>query len=169
MNRLISLYTIPVIIVLILVMYFILLPIFNLPSYDEIFYASISRALMNTGHMYLNVAPQTVNNNEVLIYGPVYFFVSSIVFKIFGFGINQVRMIGFLFVILCAVICVLILKNQKLSPKWINLFLVLFLLDSVVFDSISNGRMESMATFFSLLSFLILLKRCWYAWPMVRL
>ncbi len=146
-----------VFIVIIFILHLFLLPISPLPWFDEVFFTSVTNSFLTRGDFYLDVSP-LFNDKEVLTYGPVYFVLTSIPIKIFGWGIFQFRIVNFLFSIGSVIIAAKILKNYNINNFKVLLFVVIYILDTMFSINSHSGRMDGVAVFFVLCTIFILLK-----------
>src|SRR6478735_4434527 len=121
-----------------------------LPWFDEVFFASISKSLSETGNL-VPLAYKEFWSQEILLYGPVHFLLESSSFKLFGFGIIQYRWITFFFGILVVITTVNLLKYYTSSLSLLILLFVSLVLDPFINLSMHEGRMDLVVTFFMLL------------------
>lgn len=120
------------------------LPYSPLAWYDEVYYASITHSLI-TGN---GLSLELYNNEPMVIYGPIYFLLTGVITKIFGFGIFQFRIVNLVFAFLTVILLGKVLDQLKIK-KWLNYFLQLLLLtDATFFSNSHSGRMEFVALFF---------------------
>jgi len=139
------LYLIPCAFYLILQVYS--LAIYPLPWFDEIFFASISEQFFTSGELIPSVSATAMNNSEVVLYGPVYFFIQGIFLKTLGLGMWQSRLPNFLFGIFLVYPLFKIISNSLNINKLIFFLLgvTLFLFDPFYNLSLHEGRMDLMA------------------------
>jgi 4-amino-4-deoxy-L-arabinose transferase-like glycosyltransferase len=128
-----------------------------LPWFDDTYFASISMNLVEQGNFIARISYHAQDGWEALIYGPIYFFLTGISLKIFGFGILQFRIVNLLFGFMSIWVCLKIIRLNGISRSSI-LFICVFALDPFFMLSIHEGRMELTALFFALLSFYYILK-----------
>lgn len=132
--------------------HFITLSRSPIPNFDEAFFASITRSLQNDGLLMLKMSTYPrFENEEVLFYGPVYFYLQMFITNCIGWGIFEFRLLS----LLCGfgIVAVVMLIARSLSIKGGG-FIVLFYI--LIFDpelnaSMHSARMESLA----LLNFLL--------------
>lgn len=138
------------------VYHLLLLCIPPLPWFDETFFASITASYNATGKFNLDIAPFAYNG-EILLYGPVYFWITSFVTKIFGFSIFSFRLPGVIFGFLCLWAFYKILRLH-LRKEISFLITVATAADPLFSSMMQSGRMELVALFFVLLSLYIYFK-----------
>ncbi|WMJ72176.1 glycosyltransferase family 39 protein [Cytophagaceae bacterium ABcell3] len=131
-----------------------------LPWFDETFFASISLSLAETGKLVPGVTKTIQEGREMLIHGPVYYFLGGLSFEFFGLGIFQFRIINFLFGIGLVFITARIFRNRyKDADVSLPVFLIAtFLLDPFFNLSLHEGRMDLVAAFFVFTCIYLLLK-----------
>lgn len=133
------------------------LDISPIPWFDETFFASITSSYTNSGKFLLNIAPYQYSG-ELFLYGPLYFWTTSLVTQILGFNIFSFRLTALVAGFAC------IFLFYKIVNIYINKRILLFLitaafsLDSLFNSNIHAGRMDSLALFFALLSIYLFLK-----------
>ena len=130
---------------------------FTLPWFDETYYASMADSLFRFGSLFVSVDP-IGTKGPINYYGPVYFIITGLLFKIFGINIQQFRLPGLLFGFGIIVITIMILRQNKIKGGIILLACMALSLDHWFNQEIHNGRMDSTALFFILLSFYFILK-----------
>jgi hypothetical protein len=116
-----------------------------LPWFDEVFFADISNAYKEAGKFNLQMSPN-IFRSEILFYGPVYFFIQSLIIKYFGLDIVQFRMLNFLAGILLALVFRVIILNLTKNKGISNLLSLLLLIDPIFGQNIHSGRMDMVAT-----------------------
>ena len=127
-----------------------------MPWFDEVWFASITNSLVKTGKFMLDICPLQTQK-EVLIYGPVYFLLTSVSIKLFGFSILSFRLVNFAFGIANLFIFYKIIQFFIKDKTWALLTIILIAFDNIYNSNIHGGRMDSVALFFYLLSLLIIL------------
>jgi len=139
-------------------LHFITLSIFPLPWYDETYMAAIGKAFLETGDFTKTLALYTDIPTQDLRYGPVYFFFVAFVFKFFGFGIFQYRLISLFAGFWTLWLTYKLFKSEK-NSEVNTIALVAFLaIDSFYFRCMHEGRMDLLASGFMLSASLLLLK-----------
>ena len=126
--------------VLYVIFHLLTLDISPLPWFDETFMLNIAKNKIDTGAYLFTIAPPYESgNNEALIYGPLYFIISTTVLKIFGVGIFQYRIVGVFFAFLVLLISYFTARK--------NSFFLIFLLalDPLFLAASHSGRMDTMA------------------------
>lgn len=129
-----------------------------LPWFDEVFFASISKNLLEFGTFVPEVSKETLKNEEVYLYGPIHFFLESFSFRIFGFGIFQYRWITFAFGIITILATAALFRLYHPSFKHYALLILLFALDPFMNLSMHEGRMDLPAVAFVLMAVYFLIK-----------
>lgn len=146
--------------------HFCTLAISPFPWYDEIWYCGITNSFLENGRFFGTSAPLFNNGAEILTYGPVYFVLTSVVIKIFGWGAFQFRIVSFLFGIGVLFVSYLILNMFQKNKKALVFFLVIIASDYTLGQNIHSGRMDLVAIFFALLSFFFLLSETKKLFPL---
>jgi 4-amino-4-deoxy-L-arabinose transferase-like glycosyltransferase len=125
-----------------------------LPWFDETFFASISLSFLKTGTFVPGVTKTVQGHIECLLHGPVYYYLTALSFKVFGFGIFQFRLINLLSGFLLVGLTIYVFqKIYRPINKTIPLFLaIVFLLDPFFNMVLHEGRMDLLTTSFALLS-----------------
>lgn len=128
-----------------------------IPYFDDTFFASISHTFTQTGEMRLSVSPLWMSG-PVYLYGPIYFYAQRLVYEVLGFGILQSRILGLGFGIGVIFVVYAIFRQAGLSKTLGFWATVLLALDPTMVLSMHSGRMDGMALFLILVSFLLLQK-----------
>lgn len=129
-----------------------------LPWFDEVFFSSISKSFLDNGNFIASVSETIRGERESLAYGPIYFWLNSFLFKTFGFGIWQGRIINALAGIGTIVFTALNFKDKEKSlPFSLSLGLT-FLLDPLLHQTLTGGRMDWLAILLVLFSLYFLKK-----------
>lgn len=127
------------------------LDLYPLPWEDDTTFASISLSFEKTGTFFCPVAHDARNYKEVLHYGPLYFILGGTLFKLFGVSIWVFRLLSLFGGLFCAYYLFRLIKQQE--QGYIPIFAaLLFLLDPFIQVSMHEGRMDLLATGFSLAS-----------------
>lgn len=130
-----------------------------LPWFDEVYFASIADNLINNGSFVPEIASSARNGRPALTYGPVYFFLTGLSMKFFGFGIGQFRIIALLSGLLCVRLTYSIVKSQVSSESWKYKILIISLLTDPFFSlAFHQGRMDLTALCFCLVAIFYFLK-----------
>lgn len=129
-----------------------------LPWFDETFYVSITRSLLEGKGFMLQVCPIQTEGKEVLTYGPIYFLLTGLSFSIFSFGIFQFRIVALLFTALSIFVFSKILKQLSISKSIIRLLILLLAFDVIIIQNGHSGRMDMVALFFALTAWWAYLK-----------
>jgi Dolichyl-phosphate-mannose-protein mannosyltransferase len=125
-----------------------------LPWFDEICFTSMTQDYI-LHHTLFDTSRTVSQNEQVLAYGPVYFFLQSLVARCFGFGIFQFRSLNLLAGIADLAIVYRLCRHLRFSTLAATLVLVLLALDPAFNQDLHSGRMEFVTLFF-LLSALLL-------------
>jgi 4-amino-4-deoxy-L-arabinose transferase-like glycosyltransferase len=96
-------------------------------------------------------------DKPVYLYGPVYFLLLGSLFELFGIGIAQARLLGLLSGFGIVAVGFLILRKVRVQTPLALGTCALMALDPTFHQNIHAGRMDSMALFFILTSFYLLL------------
>jgi len=121
-----------------------------LPWFDETFYASITKSLLEGKGFLLEVCPIQTEGKEVLTYGPIYFLLTGLSFTLFGFGVFQFRIVALVFAALSIYIFSKILKQLSVNKSISRLFILLLAFDVIIIQNGHSGRMDMVALFFAL-------------------
>ena len=123
-----------------------------LPWFDETFMASITDSLQAENTYHIKYAP-FLQESEFLIYGPVYFLLQKLLLQVIGFGIYQFRLLNFI-AGLCFIWLIYNFVKNHVSKATV-LFIIIAILNEPVFArSLHSGRMDFVALFFLLLSYI---------------
>ena len=129
------------------------LAISPLPWFDETFFASMTASFNSTGELNLLAAPFAYDG-EMLLYGPVYFWITSLFTQILGLDIVSFRLPGVIFGFLS--ILVFYKVARLFLPKQITCLAVVALSFDPLFNAnMHSGRMDMVALFFALASIFI--------------
>ncbi|MCF4102167.1 glycosyltransferase family 39 protein [Gillisia sp. M10.2A] len=139
------------------VFHLLTLKISPIPWFDETFFASLTSSYTSVGEFNLDIAPYE-HNDELLLYGPIYFWITSWVTRIIGFGIFSFRLTGLIASFCCIFIFYKILSLYLTKRNLVYLITAAFALDSLFNSNMHTGRMDSLALFFALSSIYIYLK-----------
>ena len=130
-----------------------------MPWFDETYFASMARNFLQTGDFFAPVCPlMDYYYPQSKAYGPGYFVLLAGVFKIFGFGILQVRTPGLLLGFGFILIGYRLLKDSGCNAWLRNIFFLTLLFDPIFLQNIHSGRMDSLALFLSGLGSLFVLR-----------
>lgn len=144
-----------IVVILVVIWHFWSLQYSPLPWFDETFFASITHSLMNGQGFHLAVCPIQTNGEQVLIYGPVYFLLTTLSSSIFGFGIMSIRMVNLIGAIISLFIFYRIIRQLSL-PTWVTISVTLLLMFDFIFNqNAHSGRMDLLALAFFLGAILI--------------
>jgi 4-amino-4-deoxy-L-arabinose transferase-like glycosyltransferase len=125
------------------------------PYFDDTYFASIGETFARTGELRLDVSP-LLAEGPVYLYGPVYFLAQGAMFRALGVGIFQNRVLGLVFGIGVVVVVFASLCQAGIRGPVARWICVLLALDPTLNLSLHSGRMDNVALFFILASFLLL-------------
>lgn len=134
---------------LIIIINLLLLSYSPLPWFDEIYFTGITNSLLTNGTFHLSAFP-LYDTGEILTYGPVYFFLTGLSVKLFGWGVFQFRIVNFLFALGCIFLSWRILRLYYKEKFTGILFILLYITDPMFTTNSHSGRMDSVALFFIL-------------------
>ncbi len=123
-----------------------------LPWFDETFFVSITKALLNGHGFMLEVCPIQTEGKEVLTYGPVYFSFTGLSFLIFGTGIFQFRIVALFFAALSIAVFSRMASRLKMGIVVTRILSLLLIFDVITVQSSHSGRMDMVALFFGLVA-----------------
>lgn len=123
--------------------------------YDEVCLSSESLAFSELGGIYLTANPH-IFSGQVLHYGPIFFILSSWFIKIFGFGIFQFRLLGWI----CGLFIIFYqaFKVSSMSNRQVLIFILLLLSDVTILSASHHGRMETLAIAFIMPAYFMVFK-----------
>lgn len=126
-----------------------------MPWFDETFFASIAHHYWHHNSFVPEISSTIMQHQPILIYGPLYFKLTSLSFTFFGFGIWQFRIVNFLFGLL-AIVLVILIKNKSLGTPLFKKndvwWCLLLLADPFITLCLHEARMDFMALVFVLLA-----------------
>lgn len=130
-----------------------------MPWFDETYFASMTLHFQKTGEFMPQIGPMLEYfYPQSKAYGPAYFLVVASSFKLFGFGMIQMRMPGLLFGFLSLLLIYKILSLSNIWAGFKNFVFILTLFDPIYLQNIHSARMDSMALFFVLSGIYFLLR-----------
>lgn len=124
-----------------------------LPWFDEVFFANMTKSFQTTGKLYLAMSTGQYEGQEIIHYGPIYFYTQAFVTKWLGFGLWQFRALNFLAGIGIFTIIILIARRLSLNSNLIYVLFFFLISDPAIFANMHSGRMDSLAMFLFLLGF----------------
>ncbi len=134
------------IVLLLVLVHIITLTKSPIPWFDETYFASLSLSLSEGNGFEAPVSPLLeVHNPQAKAYGPGYMLLNATVFKIFGFGIFQNRMLGLLSGFLSIWVFWLFAARAGIDKAWRWPIMACLLADPIFAQSMHSGRMDSMA------------------------
>jgi len=143
---------ISVLLIIILGLIVNLFTIYTFPSwFDEAYFANISFNLAN-GRGFLQDLIPGYNNGQVLIYGPVYFFLQSQLIHLFGLDQFVFRLPNLVAGYLSIFLLYKILRDRGCNQTFCLLFLAAAIVDVSVNRNLVYGRMDLAALLFVILA-----------------
>ena len=139
-----------------------------LPWFDETYFASLALRFQRNGDFYPEIAPLLeFYYPQAKAYGPVYFILIGSMFKIWGFGIFQMRFLSLACAFVFIAIANQILKQSKVKLAYRLGFFLLMVFDTIFLQNAHSGRMDTMALCFASLGILYVMKakdKPWLMW-----
>lgn len=127
-----------------------IIPISPLPWWDDTWFASITKSVLDGEGLLKTIAP---GSSHVLTYGPVYFYLSAAFCSFFGFNIFTFKLFGVIMGLVMSGLLIWFARNHlKFSSAYTYFFAGIFLIDPFFISSILSGRPESTMLVFFLLS-----------------
>jgi 4-amino-4-deoxy-L-arabinose transferase-like glycosyltransferase len=112
--------------------------------FDEAFFASITKSFQENGNFYLRMATlDDFEKNEVLWYGPIYFYIQNLITKLLGWGIWQFRLLNLMSGIILLYIIIKISKKLNFNNNALIILLLLLVTDNEINSNIHSSRMDS--------------------------
>ena len=121
-----------------------------LPWYDEVFLASISESWIASGKLALGI--NKLRTEEILVYGPAYFYLQGSLFNLFEMNIYTVRLPAFLAG--GGIVCVtfFLLTQWGISEKSARVYCLILAMDHMFGRGMYSGRMDLIAILMILLA-----------------
>jgi len=117
-----------------------------IPWFDETYFASLSLSLSQGNGFEANVSPLLeAHNPQAKAYGPGYLLLNAAVFKAFGFGIFQNRMLGLLSGFMAILVFLKLALLCKVDKSWGWPIALCLLADPIFAQSMHSGRMDTLA------------------------
>lgn len=143
------------------VLHWWLLDLYPLPWFDEVHFAGISKSLATDGSLKSYFLTATKGEMNSVSYGPVFFTLNAFLINLFGFSIYTLRSVT-LFFGLMNLLLLYLLSVKFLVQRIIRLGIVFcFGLDAVYSTTLHEARMETLVTFFVLLSLTVFYLSDW--------
>jgi hypothetical protein len=120
---------------------------------DETYMAEITYQLMNGNGFHTQADYVSTNGFEQLIYGPVYFGITSFFVWLGGLNPFWFRLANYLAFTGVVLLMLRYLKTNK-DYKWLWLAPIILFLDNSGFDNSVSGRMEAISLLFALITYL---------------
>jgi hypothetical protein len=132
-----------------------------LPWFDELYFVNITNNFSETGKFIFDLYPwrNPPKQEEVLTYGPIYFYLTDFSWNILGKGIFQFRIVNFFFGALSIMMLFKIAQLQSIPKHFIWLAITLIITDPVLIQNSHSGRMDLVAFFFITFSLFLLLQK----------
>ena len=124
-----------------------------LPWFDEVFFANMTKSLQSSGKLYLPMSTGQYEGEEILHYGPIYFYTQAFITKWLGFGLLQFRTLNFLSGVGILVIMIQIARKLFISPTLVCFLFLFLIFDPAISSNMHSGRMDALAMFLFLLGF----------------
>ena len=125
--------------------------------YDETFTNDVAYQLAYHGKIVLNLEPDVASLDKAYLGPPLYAVFHAAIFRIFGFGIWQVRLSALFFHLLSGLLLFLAARTYFHHRGAGLLSSGLFLLDPAIVKSWRSGRRDAMAIFLGILAVYILI------------
>ncbi|MFA5925238.1 MAG: glycosyltransferase family 39 protein, partial [Methylococcaceae bacterium] len=116
--------------------------------------ASMTNSFLNGNGLALAIS----SGDQIFIYGPVYFILTTFSFLIGGVNAFSFRIINLFFAFLTIFIFYRIMGKLKINEVVKKLIVLMFLIDVIFIQNSHSGRMEFVATYFTLLCLFYYLK-----------
>jgi hypothetical protein len=126
-----------------------------MPWFDEVILQSISLDFSQNGSFKAPVAPLFFNGQNMFIYGPVYFFLQSLVFNLFGISVVTGRILNLLFSFGIILLVIFFYRKIESNSKHILLFVSIFIFDYIFNRNMHSGRMDLIPIFIAILAYFI--------------
>jgi len=124
-----------------------------LPWLDEVYFSSVADHLRLTGLFEKASIAHLVGTKAEYSYGPVFFSTLALWYQLFGLSIVSHRLFVWLFVLLSGW-ALFKIANKSVKNSWLQVFIpLLFFFDPFIDLASHQGRMDSMALFFVLLTY----------------
>ncbi len=131
------------------------LPLSPMPWYDEVILQSISLDFLQHGTFRAPVDPLYNTGQSNYIYGPVYFFLQSLIFKSTGISVIGGRLFNFIFSFGIVLLVLFFLKKIDSNSKHIVLIIAMFIFDYIYNRNMHSGRMDLIPVFMAILAYFI--------------
>ncbi len=129
------------------------LPLFPLPWQDETYNVSLTLSFMESGMFIPKVAYYTTGLLNDVRYGPVFFTLATLFFKVFGVGVFSFRLVSFLSGMGVLWATYRLGKQMPLPEGVLRAGVALLALDPFFWRCMHEGRMDLTALFFMLMAF----------------
>jgi hypothetical protein len=143
------------IILIFIINHIITLPLSPMPWFDEVIFQSISLDFLRNGSFKASVSPSFYNGQNMFIYGPVYFFLQSFIFDLFGISVVTGRFLNLSFSFGIIVLVIFFYKKIESNSKHILLFVSIFTFDYIFNRNMHSGRMDLIPVFIAILAHFI--------------
>ncbi len=126
-----------------------------LPYFDDTYFASVGHTFTETGEMRLNAGPLWTPG-VIYLYGPIYFTAQRTIFRLFGFGLFQNRILALTCGIAMIGVVFALLRAAGVRARLAGAASLLLALDPTLNVSLHGGRMDTVALVLVLASLLVL-------------
>ena len=131
------------------------LPLSPMPWYDEVIFQSISLDFWQNGSFKAPVDPLFHNGQNNFIYGPVYFFLQSLIYHLFGISVVTGRFLNLIFSFGIVLLVIFFYKKIESNSKHILLLISTFIFDYIFNRNMHSGRMDLIPVFIAILAYFI--------------
>lgn len=127
--------------------------VYQLPWFDDVYYADVAWSFLTQGDF--SALIDRPRNTNAFFHVPLFSVIQAGVFKLFGLGLWQVRILPLLSGLTVFLILANLVFQATRSAKYTFLFMLLFISDRAINFSLHSGRMDMLALLFVLLSILL--------------
>ncbi len=127
--------------------------VYQMPWFDEVYYADASWSFLTQGNF--SVPIDYPRNAGGSLHVPMFSVIQAGVFKLFGLGVWQVRLLPLLSGLAVFLIVARLVFKATRSEKYTLLFMLLFMSDRAINFDLHSGRMDMLSLLFVLLSVLL--------------
>lgn len=127
--------------------------VYQLPWFDDVYYADVAWSFLMHGDFSAIIdRPRDIN---AFFHVPLFAVLQAGVFKLFGLGVWQVRLLPLLSGLAVFLILANLVSQATRSVKYTVFFMLLFISDRAINFSLHSGRPDMLALLFVLLSILL--------------
>ncbi len=127
--------------------------VYQLPWFDDVYYADVAWSFLTQGEF--SALIDRPRNTNGFFHVPLFMVLQAGMFKLFGLGVWQVRLLPLLAGLIVFMILSRLVFRVTRSEKYTTLFMLLFISDRAINFSLHSGRMDMLALLFVLLSILL--------------